>query len=102
MGLESQGWCLFCSGTLQKTNDAVEGHVGEFTGAVIVDDARDFVCECAKAEHIDDRLVVDVVDDVVMLSGVRNVVDGVGIVEFDIAGHAGVRDGSRDSNVGLF
>ena len=94
---------MFCSGTLQKkTNIAVKGHVGEFSGAVVVDDTGDFVCECTKAEHIGKGLVIVVVDDVVLLGPVGNVVVGVGIVGFNKARHVGVRNGSRDLDVGLF
>ncbi len=55
----------------KKTNIAVKGHVGEFTCAVVVDDTGDFVCKCAKAEHIGNGLVIDVVNDVVVLLGRR-------------------------------
>ena len=80
----------------------VKGHVGEFTGAVVVDDTRDFDRKCAKAEHIGNGLVIVVVDDVVLLGRMGNVVVGVGIVGFNKAGHVGVRDGSRDLDVGCF
>ncbi len=93
---------MFCSGTLRKTNVAVEGHVGEFTCIVVVDDTGDFVCKCAEAEHIGNGLVIVVVDDDVLLGRMGNVIVGVGIVGFDKAGHVGVRDGSRDLDAGLF
>ena len=83
----------------KKTNAAVKGHVAEFAGAVVVDDTVVFVCKCAKADHIGDVLVIDVVDDVVMVSRMGN---GVGIVGFNKAGHAGVREESRDLDAGLF
>ena len=86
----------------EKTYVAVKGHVWEFTSAVIVDDTGDFVCKCAEAEHIGDGLVIVVVNDVVLLGRMGNVVVGVGIVGFDKAGHAGVWDGSRDVDAGLF
>ena len=86
----------------KKTNIAVEGYVGEFAGPVVVDDTEDFVCKRAKAEHIGDGLVIVVVDDVVLVSRMGNVVVGVGIMGFKKAGHAGIKDGSRDLDVGLF
>ena len=66
----------------KKTNVAVEGHVGEFAGAIVVDNTGDFVCKHAKAQHVGNGLVVEDVDDVVMLSCVGNVVGGIGIVGF--------------------
>jgi hypothetical protein len=87
---------------MKKTNIAVKGHEGEFASAVVIDNVGDFVCKRTEAEHVGDGLVVDVIDDVVMLSCVGNVVGEVGIVGFDKAGHAGVRDGSQDLDVGLF
>ncbi len=87
----------------KKTYIAVEGHVGEFACAVVVDDTGDFVCECAKAEHIGNGLIIVVVNDVMVLLGrMGNIVIGVGIMGFDKAGHAGVRDGGRDTDARLF
>ena len=86
----------------KKTNIATKGHVWEFPGAVIVDNAGDFVCERAEAEYVGNGLVFNVVDDVVTWSHVGNVVVGIGIVGFDKTGHDGVRDGSQDTGAGLF
>jgi hypothetical protein len=62
-----------------------------------------FFCKCAKAEHIGNDLVINVVDDVILMrSRMGNVVVGVGIVGFNKARHAGVQDTSRDLDVGLF
>ena len=45
----------------KKTYVAVKGHVGEFAGAVVVDDTGDFVCKHAKSEHVGDGLVINIV-----------------------------------------
>jgi hypothetical protein len=37
-----------------------------------------------------------------LLGRMGNIVVGVGIVGFDKAGHAGVRDGSQDKDAGFF
>ncbi len=86
----------------KETNVAVKGHVWEFSSAVVVDNSGDFVCECAKAEHVGNGLVINVANDVVMMSHVGSVVVGIGILGLDKTGHAGVRDGSRDKDAGLF
>ena len=69
-GIKSWDWCCkdgvcFVVVHYEKTNVAVKGQVGEFAGAVTVDDTRDFVCKCAKTEHIGDGLAIVVVNDVV-------------------------------------
>ena len=86
----------------EKTNVAIEGHVEEFAGAVVVDDTRDFVCKCAEAEHIGVGLVIVVVDDVVMLGHMGNVVVGVEIVGFNKAGMLGSRTEARTWMQGCF
>ena len=84
----------------EETHVAVERCVREFTGAVVVNDARNLVGEGAKAEDVGDGVVIYIVDEIVVLDGAGGVVVvlvGGGIVGRLVEpGHQNVRDGSRD------
>ncbi len=46
-----------------KTNVAVEQHEGEVACAVVVDDTGVFVGEGAKAEHVGNGLIIDIINE---------------------------------------
>ncbi len=48
----------------KKTNVAVKQHEGELTGAVIADNAGDFVGKRPKAEDVGNAMVVAVIDEI--------------------------------------
>ena len=87
---------------MKKTNIVIKGHVWEFSGAVVVDDAGDFVCKRAVSESVGNGLVINVVNDVALRSHVGRVIFGIGVIGFNTIGHAGVRDRSQDTDAWLF
>ncbi len=63
-----QGWAwqrlrLFCSGTSQKTYVAVKRHEGEVACAVVVVNTGVFVSKGAKAEHVGNGLIVNIINE---------------------------------------
>jgi hypothetical protein len=50
----------------EKTNVSVEGHEWELAGAVIINNAGYLFGKCAKAESVDNGMVLNVIDDVEM------------------------------------
>jgi hypothetical protein len=48
----------------KKTSIAVERHERELAGAVVVDNAGDFVGKSPEAEDVDNGMVVNVVDEI--------------------------------------
>jgi hypothetical protein len=83
----------------KETKVAVKQHEGELAGAVVVNDADDFVGKSPKAEDVGNRMVVDVIDEIEAGVDIREVIV---LDEFDKAGHGGVSNKDRGTDAGSF